>query len=148
MKKLRIALSKKEKAEQLLSKLEKLQERDEVDAAHYEALEEEYTALLDEGNAEFEKITQKLSERLAKCRDHLGAYAQEQADLEVRIKVGELSEKKNRGRLKKLRKRVRRLEKQVEKLETLVNATSSKELGGFVDIPLKQTAAGRARKRR
>lgn len=40
------------------------------------------------------------------------------------------------------------LKKQAEDLEKLVNAHSSDDLGGFVDIPLKKTAAGRARKRR
>lgn len=60
----------------------------------------------------------------------------------VQIQVGELSEKKNRRRLKKLGKRVEKLQKQVEDLENLVNATTADDVGGFIDIPLKKTAAG------
>lgn len=60
----------------------------------------------------------------------------------AQIEVGELSEKKNKGRLKNVGKREERLLKPIEDLDKLVNATSSDDLGGFIDIPLKKTAAG------
>jgi len=47
-----------------------------------------------------------------------------------------------------MNRHVEGLKEQAEDLEKLVNAHSSDDLGGFIDVPLKRTAAGRARKRR
>jgi len=147
MRKLRIAFSKKEKGEQLLSKLEELEEEGELEDAQYETMKEEYGQLLGEGNSEIKGIKEGLTKTLEATREELESYSQELKNLEVRIKVGELSTDKSRRQEKKLRTKVEKLKQKAEDLESLLSASSSDDLGGFIDIPSRKKAAGRTRKR-
>jgi len=117
MRKLQIAFSKKEKAQRLLTNLKQLQETED----------------------------EKLSRQAEAARTRLELTSKEHEDLKVRIRVGELDEKRNARRLAKLEKTVERLSTELEQFENLLNATSSEELGGFLDIPLQRTKAGRQR---
>ena len=145
MRKLQIAFSKKEKAQRLLTNLKQLQETEEVPAAQAETLNQKYSALLAEGTEEIEQITEKLSKQAEAARTRLELTSKEHEDLKVRIRVGELEEKRNARRLAKLEKTVERLSTELEQFENLLNATSSEALGGFLDIPLNRTKAGRKR---
>jgi len=145
MRKLQIAFSKKEKGSRLLANLEQLKESGDVPEERFQALHEEYSALRVEGEEEIAQITDRIEQQAETCGARLETTSAELEDLEVRIRVGELDEKKNARRLKNLRRTVERLNKERQELDELLNATSSEDLGGFLDIPLKRTKAGRKR---
>ena len=130
---------KTDKAERLLANLEQLKESGEAPEARLENLRQEYSALLAEGEEGIAQIKERVDRGAEACRTRLATTSSELEDLEVRVRVGELDEKKNARRLKKLQRTVERLEKERQGLENLLNAKSSEDLGGFLDIPLKRT---------
>lgn len=146
MKKLQMAFSKKEKAERLLANLEDLKGKGEIEDDQYEAMKEEYSAVLDEGNSEIQAIKEELAKTLEAYRKDLEIYTQELKNLEVRIKVGELSADKYKRQEQKTRGKVEKLQQQADNLENLLKANSSADVGGFIDVPIKKGAKGKEKK--
>lgn len=60
MRKLRIAFSKREKAEKLLANLEELKEKEEVGDERYGLMKEEYERLREEGELEVEALPEAI----------------------------------------------------------------------------------------
>lgn len=138
MRKLRIAFSKKEKSDRLLAKLNELHEAGEVVEAQYEAMKEEYSTFLEQAEADLSALQSELKERLERSESELSRQKQELENLEVRIKVGELSSEHSRRQENRLRRQTEKLETEVKELTRLLAAASSEDLGGFIDVPLQR----------
>ena len=141
MRKLQIAFSKKEKAEQLLANLEELKEQGDLEETQYEAMKAEYESLLTEGETEIEAIKEELAKASEPYRKDIEIYSQELKNLEMRLKVGDLSEDKYKQEKQRVRSRLERIEQRVAQSESLLQATSSAEVGGFIDVRMKKASA-------
>lgn len=142
MKRLQIAFSKKEKAEGLLANLEGLKEEGHVEDDQYEALKGEYTGLLEEGNSEIEAIKEELRGRLEARRQNLDTHTQELKSLEARIKVGEIPKERYEGKVERTRSKVEDLQEEIANLEGLLQADSSADVGGFIDVSTGRQGLG------
>jgi len=89
-KELQMAFSEKERAEGLLSNLEKLREEGTIDETQYESMKSQYTQMLNSANTTIEQIKNEISREIESEQRDLGVYKQELSNLEVRFKVGEL----------------------------------------------------------
>lgn len=136
MRRLQIAFSKKEKAEKLLPNLENLKQEGSIDDEQYTALKSEYTSLLEEGKSEISVIKDELTRTLEASREDLEAFTQELKNLQVRIKVGELPAAQYERRVQKTRSKIEDLKKKISEIEKLLQANSSAEVGGFIDVQL------------
>ncbi|MFC1905677.1 redoxin domain-containing protein [Chloroflexota bacterium] len=134
---LRIALSKKEKVELFLSKLEKLKDEGSLQEAQYQDLKVEYTTILIEVNVSLDSIKSRLRKEFDKKAEEMENAQLEQELLQIRFNVREIRSQVYWAQVKPLRKKIAQLKKEVPKLRTLVNAESSDEIGGpaKVDIP-------------
>jgi len=141
MRKLQIAFSKKEKAEQLLANLEELKEQGDLEETRYEAMKAEYESLLSEGESEIEAIKEGLAKASEPYYKDVEIYTQELKNLEMRFKVEEVSEERYRQEEQRVRSKLERTEQRVAQSENLLQATSSAEVGGFIKVRLKKTSA-------
>jgi len=138
MRKLRIAFSKLEKGEQLLSRLNELKENDEVETDPYEKKKEQYERLIEEGKLEVDAIKGALSTKLEALRKDLEKYPQELKDLELKSKVGEIPASSYMRQDQRIRNRIKKLEDEVRETEQLLAAETAEDAGGFIDIPLEK----------
>lgn len=136
MNRLQIAFSKKEKAEKLLPNLENLKKEGSIDDEQYEAMKSEYTSLLEAGKSEISAIKDELTGTLEASRTDLEAFTQELKNLQVRIKVGELPAAQYERRVQKTRSKIEDLKKKITETEKLLQARSSTDVGGFIDVQL------------
>jgi chromosome segregation ATPase len=142
MKNLRIALSKKEKGEQLLQRLNELKENDEVDEEAYERKQEQYERLIKEGETEIEAIRGALSTKLASLQRDLEKYPQELKDLELKSKLGEIDASTFMKQDQKLRSRIKKLEDDAEETKGFLEAETAEAAGGFVDVSVDAKSSG------
>jgi len=136
MRNLRLALSKKEKAEQLLEKLDELKASNEVDDAAYEVKHEQYERLAKEGETELEAIRTTLSTKLEALERDLEKYPQELKDLELKSKLGEIDSATFMRQDQRLRGRIKKLEEDVEATKRYLAAETAEDAGGFIEISL------------
>ena len=134
MRNLRVALSKKEKAEQLLERLNELKESNEVDDAAYEAKREQYERLVKEGETELEAIRSALTTKLESLKRGLEKYPQELKELELKSKLGEIDANAFMRQDQRLRARIKRLEDDAEETERYLSAETAEAAGGFIDV--------------
>ncbi|MBE0635258.1 CdvA-like protein [Candidatus Bipolaricaulota bacterium] len=138
MRKLQIAFSKTEKGKRLLENLEELHQNQEVTEAQFDAMKSEYSTFLKEAETELETLQKELQQRHDTAVKEHERFKQELANLEIRIKVGELPGGGSQRQETRLRKQVVNLEAQVEELTRLIAASSSEDLGGHIDVPIQQ----------
>jgi len=136
MRKLRIAFSKREKGEQLLTRLNELQANGEVEEAAYEKKKEQYERLIEEGSLEVDAIKGALSTKLDALRKDLEKFPQELKDLELKSKVGEIPASTYMRQDQRIRARIKKLEDDARNTEQLLAAESAEDAGGFIDVPL------------
>jgi len=129
-KELQIALSEKERAEGLLSNLEKLKEEGTIDEAQYESMKSQYTQMLNSANTTIEQIKNEISREIESEQRDLDVYKQELSNLEVRFKVGELGAEEYRKAEQKTRSKVEKIESKLSELNKLYEAKSSADVGG------------------
>ena len=142
-----MAFSKKEKAARLLEKLEELRAAGEVDDEQFGLMKEEYEQLAREGDIELEGLRGELERDIEAARKELALYEKERANVELRIKVGELSAKEAVRQERRAQGKTRKLEVRIEDLEKLLAAESSEDTGGFIDVPVKGRRGPRRRTR-
>jgi len=136
MKNLRVALSKAEKASQLLERLEELNKAGEVDKEAYDIKKEQYERLAQEGETELEAIRGALSTKLASLKRDLEKYPQELKALELSSKLGEIDASAYMKQDQKLRARIKKLEDEAEETERYLLAETAEAAGGFIDVSL------------
>ncbi len=142
MRKLRIAFSKKEKAARLLANLEELKESGEIDEERYGLMKQEYEQLAHEGEIELSGLRDEIQRELDTTRKELGLYEKERENVELRIKVGELSADQAVRQERRAQGKTRKLEQKIEGQEKLLTADSSEDVGGYIDFPLGSRGRG------
>lgn len=138
VKKLRIALSKKEKGEKLLERLDELNEAEEVEEAQYQQKKEQYTQLIEEGEREIELIRSSLAAKLEALKRDLERYPAQLKDLELKSKLGEIEADQFTRQEQRLRAKIDRLEQETEETSGLLSAETAEQAGGFIDISLEK----------
>ena len=133
-KELQLALSEKERAETLLSNLEKLKEEGTIDETQYESMKSEYTQMLNSANTEIEQIKSEINREIGSEQRDLGVYKQELSNLEVRFKVGELGAEEYRKSEQRTRSKLDKIETKLSELNKLSEAKSSADLGGPIAV--------------
>ena len=131
---LQIAFSKKEKAEFLLSNLERLRESSAVTEEQYSQLKSYYDKVLKEALNEIEEAKSQVKSELDFTKGDLEAYKQELSNLEIRFKVGELTAEDYRRSEKKIKSKIEKAEEKISELERLLEAKTSQDVGGRVDV--------------
>ena len=126
--KLRVAFSKKEKAEMFLANLEKLKEEKNVGDAQYRVLKIEYTQLRDDAVSEINSVKNSIKKELDGRASKLEVLKQELGYLETRFKVGQLSSSIYLAKEKGPKKQVAELEKRITELRDFLSATGSLDL--------------------
>jgi len=138
VKKLRIALSKVEKGEQLLTRLKELKEEGEVEEEQFEQKKTQYSQLVEEGKKDLESIRASLAAKKEALERDLERYPAELKDLELKSKLGEIDANQFSRQEQRLRSKIDRLEKDLEETSGLLAAKSAEEAGGFIDIQLEK----------
>ena len=141
MNKLREAFSRKEQAERLLSNLENLKQEGTLDDAQYQSMKNDYAQKLVEASTEIEKIKDEINTELKAKQRELSSYNQELENLEVRFKVGELTEDTYRKAAQKAKDTIEKTQSKVSELQKLLEATSSSDAGGYTEASAVPTGA-------
>lgn len=110
-KELRAAYSAKEKAELLLSNLDKLKAEGSIEEAQYEVLKTEYIKMGDDAMSKINSIKVELQKQLDDKTRELDVYKQELSNLEARFKVGQIPAETYLKQEKRLRKKIAELQK-------------------------------------
>ena len=138
MRKLRMAFSKKEKGEQLLTRLDELKDAGEVDDEQYERKKAQYVHLLDEGTQELEAIRKSLTAKLEALQRDLERFPEELKELELKSKLGEIDAESFANREEKLRAKISKLEEDARETQALLDADSAEAAGGTIEIQLEK----------
>ncbi len=147
MRKLRVAFSKKEKAARLLANLEELKASSEIDEEQYGVMKQEYEQLAHEGEIELSGLHDEIQRELDATRKELGLYEKERENVELRIKVGELSADQAVRQERRAQGKTRKLEQKIESQEKLLAAESSEDVGGYIDVSVgPRRRSGRLRR--
>lgn len=131
-KELQIALSEKERAESLLSNLEKLKDEGTIDEMQYESMKSQYAQMLNSANTKIEQIKNEISRGIESEQRDLDVYKQELSNLEVRFKVGELGAEDYRKAEQKARGKIDKIESKLSALNKLNEAKFAADVGGLV----------------
>lgn len=127
---LRTAYWMKERAELLLSNLDKLKAEGTITKAEYETLKPEYIAMLDDALPLIKSIKAYLQKELGGEEKELERLEKQLSLLRARLKVSEISSETYREKGKPLEEKVKQLESQISQLQKLIGATSSADIGG------------------
>jgi len=133
-KKLKAAYSRKEKAELLLSNLEKLKAEESITEDQYGVLKAEYTKMHEDAIFEVNSIKARIKKKLASKARELEIFQLELNNLQVRFEVGQIPAKTYMKREKGPKKKWEKLEKQVSELQALVNSSCSADISAPVGI--------------
>lgn len=133
--------SKKEKAERLLSNLEKLKGEGAVADDQYEALKQKYSAVIEAASEAITERKEEMKARLAEDEKSVVVYEQELKNLEVKFKVGELQADQYQREEQRNSVRLARAKQEITALRQAISSTSSEGVGGFIDVNLDAKGA-------
>jgi len=133
--------SKKEKAERLLSNLEKLKSEGAVADDQYEALRQKYSTAIELASDVITARKEEMKARLEEAEKSVVVYAQELKNLEVKFKVGELQADQYQREEQRNSLRLARAKQDIAKLQQAIASTSSEGVGGFIDVNLEAKGA-------
>ncbi len=133
--------SKKEKAERLLSNLEKLKSEGAVADDQYEALRQKYSTAIELASDAITTRKEEMKVRLEEAEKSLVVYEQELKNLEVKFKVGELQADQYQREEQRNSLRLARAKQDIAKLQQAIASTSSEGVGGFIDVDLEAKGA-------
>ena len=138
MKQLRLAYSKKEKAEKLLSNLEELKEQGSVTVEHYQSLKQEYEKFLEDAISEVEQIKTEIIGELKKFERNLESLKHDLSNFEARFKVGELPAKNYEKIGGRTQSKIKQTQKKISQLQSLIDSKSSEDIGGYIEVGLRR----------
>jgi len=136
MKNLRVALSKIERGQQLLERLDELKDNNEVEDGAYASKHDQYERLVKEGETELEAIRGGLSTKLESLKRDLERFPQELKDLELKNKLGEIDASAFMKQDQRLRAKIKKLETEAEETERYLAAETAEAAGGFIEVSL------------
>lgn len=122
------AFINKDKVESYLANLEKLKAERDIDDEQYLTTRKDYYRRLGTAASEIARIKNELKEQLAAGEHSLELARKKLSSLDVKRKVGELSEGQYQAAERKIRLEIHKLEKEVEDLNSLVNASSTADI--------------------
>ncbi len=126
-------LIEKEKQDKSLSKLEELYRQGEVNKKEYENLKREYLLRLEEIIDQIESIRREIELYIAEIKvekEHLENSIEE---TEVRIKVGEITEKEGREIIENYIKKIKTFDQHIFKLIKIMRASSPRQLEEIIE---------------
>src|SRR4030042_1264766 len=118
----------KEDTEKFLTNLEKLKADGSLTSDMYSGMKAEYEQRLNASVLEIERLKKDFSRQLAAVHQEHETYQQELTRLEVKYKIGELSEDSYSSSRQKIQTTIARLEQLSGELNALVAARSSADL--------------------
>ena len=124
-----------EKANNLLNNLDRLHNEKGVDDAKYYSLKKEYSTLLSQSKGDVADLFRKINKDLTEKKKDLDKNRADLADLEIRMKTGEITGDAYASRRQDLALAGDELTQELKELEILAQAKSSADVGGFIDIP-------------
>jgi hypothetical protein len=132
----------KEDTEKFLSNLEKLKADGSLAPDMYASMKAEYEQRLNTSIREIERLKQDFNRQLAAVHQEHENYQQELTRLEVKHKIGELSDDTYNSSRQKLQTSMSRLKQLSNELNTLIDAQSSADLAVLVEkMPAPPPAA-------
>jgi hypothetical protein len=141
------AVRTKDQIEGFIDKLEKLRLENEIEDEPYLSTRKDYYRRLGIATSEIARLKNELKEQLAASEHSLELSRKEQASLEVKRKVGELSDAQYEAAERNVQSEIHRLEREVEELNRLINAGSSGDIRVAPEHPptrvSRQSPAGR-----
>jgi len=134
MKKLQVAYSAKEKAENLLKNLNELKEKGSVSEDQFKTLKDEFDHSLTQAMARIEEIKEDLKRRVEGKEAELKEMKKDFEMLRLRSEVGQISATEFFRLKERIQKSIRSKEEAISKLNTLINSQSSSDLGGYIEV--------------
>ena len=136
---LQARFSKKERTQNLLDNLEKLNSTGSLGPEQYAQMKKGYEATLLEAETGLADIKQNLTGQLASEQRSLQIFTQEQSNNEARFQVGELKQEEFARLSQRSRAKTDKIKARITELERLLASASSADVGGFVE---KQASSG------
>jgi len=136
MKKLQVAYSMKEKAENLLKNLNELKEKGSVTEAQFKTLKEEFEHSSTQAVARIEQIKVDLRRKIEQKETELKELKKDFEMLRVRSEVGQITATEFFRLKERIQKSIKGKEEEISKLNTLINSQSSSELGGYIEVQI------------
>lgn len=127
-------LCRREKVAQMMENLESLHARGEIEADHYERLQAEYGTLRTAADDNVEAVREYLRQKEQSLREQRRQVQESVEQLGVREKVGEVTGAQAERLRRKLEGDVAQMDRKIMRVETALNARSSADIGGFVDV--------------
>jgi len=140
MRQLQLAYSRKEKITRLLSNLETLRSQGGVPDEDYPTIRNEYEAFLNDAEESIEQLRQQTEQEIERHERELRGLERDRQRMEVRLKVGELSQERFVREVGRVDRRIMNTQNDIARFRKSLEANSSAELGGFVDVPIADDA--------
>jgi hypothetical protein len=137
MRQLQLAYSRKEKVARLMSNLDMLRDQSGVSEEDYSALKDEYESFLGDAEEAIDKLRIETEEQIERHEENLKVLEGDRQRLEVRLKVGEMSQEKFSREVGRVDRQIMNAQNDIARLRKSLEANSSAELGGFVDVPIE-----------
>lgn len=137
MKKLQLAYSRKEKLEKLMANLENLKTENGITQEQYDSIKNNYKNLYAESVKAVDDIKVTLKSDLGKKQGELTNLNQELDNLNVRAKIGEMPAAEMQKSQERINSTIQTRQKEVATLEALINAESSSDVGGYVEVNIE-----------
>nr|WP_321496637.1 CdvA-like protein [uncultured Methanolobus sp.] len=124
----------KEKIDSLLSNLEDLRSTEGLDDVQYEELKNEYSLKIDEIDNEISSIKTSITDKMVELEGDIKAYNKEHNDLNVRLKIGELTEQDCSKKLSKLESKIEMATMEKSELGLLLDVDNTEDLQEYISI--------------
>jgi len=125
--------SKKERTAQLLANLETLNRSGSLGPDQYVQMKKGYEAAILEAENGLAAVKQNLVSQLTTEKRNLEIFTREQSNNEARFQVGELKQEEFAKLTRRSKEKIGRINSRITELERLTAASSSADVGGFVD---------------
>jgi hypothetical protein len=133
-----LALSHREKARGLVAEAEQAAAAGALDPERHAALRDFYAKHLGDAEARLARLQDRERRKLGSLEHQLRATINDQARLVDRAVAGKVTPEKANALNRQYQQEIAGLESAIEATESLLNATHSQDLGGFVDLPLEE----------
>jgi len=122
------AFINRDRIESYLANLEKLKSEKEIDDEQYLITRKDYYRRLGVATSEIARIKNEIKDQLADGEHSLELARKKLSSLDIKHKVGELSDVQYQAAEREARKEIQGLEKDVEQLNNLIGATSAADI--------------------
>jgi uncharacterized membrane protein YjjP (DUF1212 family) len=139
MKALQLALSRREKINQLITNLQGLKADGQVEDDQYDQMKTQYGSLLEQAEDNLNQIREALKTERDRVAQDLEACKKEMQNLQLRVKVGEIRPEEATRRLTKAQNRTTALSGRMAQLDGALAAESAMQVGGYVDVDVNKT---------